>query len=100
MAQAAGLERAGVLEGTVEPGTIVREMAIHCRERHESDYALALGPFPDAGEDKSTPRSVHFALAGPTETIAKTSRFAGHPDIRKPRAVKQALNLLRLTIME
>ena len=99
MAQAAGMERTQILEGAVEPKTIVREMAIHCRERHATDYALALGPFPDAAEDKSTRRSVHFSLAGPAGAIAKTGRFAGHPDIRKPRAVKQALNLLRLTTM-
>jgi len=99
MARAAGMERARFLEGFVEPQTIVREMAIHCRERHVADFALALGPFPDENDDQSTRRSVHFALAGPAGVIVKSSRFAGHPDIRKPRAVKQALNLLRLTMM-
>lgn len=100
MAQAAGVERSQLLDGTIDAKVVVREMAIHCRDRFEADYALALGPFPGAVEDETARRSIHFALAGPKGAVAKTGRFAGHPDIRKPRAVKQALNLLRLTLLE
>jgi nicotinamide-nucleotide amidase len=100
IARAAGVERAQLLDGAVDPKAVVREMAIHCRDRFEADYALALGPFPGAVEDKSARRSINLALAGPEGAIAKTGRFAGHPDIRTPRAVKQALNLLRLTLIE
>ncbi len=94
-----GMKRERFLDDADEPRAIVRGMAIECRERHAADYALALGPLPDGPVDESTPRSVHFALAGPAGATARTARFAGHPDIRKPRAVKQALNLLRLTMV-
>jgi nicotinamide-nucleotide amidase len=99
MAEAAGMERAQFLEGAVEPRTLVQEMAIHCRQQHVADYALALGPFPDSDDDEPTSRKFHFALASPAGATAKSARFAGHPDIRKPRAVKQALNLLRLDLL-
>lgn len=78
---------------------IVEAMARRCRDEYHSDYALALGPFPKVRDDESPPGKVHFALAGPTGVVTKSSLYAAHPDIRTLLAVKQALNLLRLTLM-
>jgi nicotinamide-nucleotide amidase len=87
-------------EENLEGKAIVQAMALGCREEYDSDYALALGPFPRGDDDASPPGKVHFALAGPEGVATKSSLFAAHPDIRTPLAVKQALNLLRLTLMK
>jgi nicotinamide-nucleotide amidase len=77
---------------------LVAAMASHNRESFESDYSLAIGPFPASDSSASVPGSLHFALASSSGIIAKSSPFAGHPDILRPRAVKQALDLLRLEL--
>lgn len=77
----------------------VDAMASRCRNEYRTDYALSLGPFPKPGGDASSPGKVYFALAGPEGVVIKSSLFAAHPEIRTLLAVKQALNLLRLTLM-
>lgn len=97
LAQAAGAaETAGE---KLKDKETVEVMARSCRDKYHSDYALALGPFPQVRGDGSPPGKVHFALAGPEGTVTKTSLYAAHPEIRTLLAVKQALNLLRLTLM-
>ncbi len=71
-------------------------IAAHVRTRAGTDLALSIGPFPQADSPTSVPGEIHFALARPAGVIVKSSAFAGHPEILKPRAAKQALNLLRL----
>jgi nicotinamide-nucleotide amidase len=99
-AQVAGIEQSRTAAENLEGEAIVQAMALGCREEYDSDYALALGPFPQGDDDASPPGKVHFALAGPEGVATKSSLFAAHPDIRTPLAVKQALNLLRLTLMK
>ncbi|MGI8977708.1 MAG: CinA family nicotinamide mononucleotide deamidase-related protein [Pirellulaceae bacterium] len=71
-------------------------LAAHIRTLAQTDVAISLGPFPQADSATTTPGEVHFALARPAGVLVKSSAFAGHPEILKPRAAKQALNLLRL----
>jgi nicotinamide-nucleotide amidase len=86
----------------LETGEIAR-IAETCRHDHATDFALALGPFPKA--EQSEPATAaeagkfQYAVCGPGGVSSKTSLFTGHPDILKERAAKQALNLLRLTLL-
>ncbi len=73
-------------------------LAAHIRTLAGTDLALSIGPFPQADSPTNTPGEVHFALARPAGVLVKSSPFAGHPEILKPRAAKQALNLLRLEV--
>jgi nicotinamide-nucleotide amidase len=76
---------------------VTEALAASCRTKAGVDYALAIGPFPSDLGGKSEP--YHFALATPEKTIVKSSTLAGHPSIWTPRAVKSALNLLRLVLL-
>jgi nicotinamide-nucleotide amidase len=71
-------------------------LAAHIRTLAQTDFAIAIGPFPQADSATTSPGEVHFALARPAGVLVKSSPFAGHPEILKPRAAKQTLNLLRL----
>jgi nicotinamide-nucleotide amidase len=76
-------------------------MAQQCRHEFSTDYSLAIGPFPATDENAGEPPSYHFALASRGgEVIVRSSTLSSHPSIWKPRAAKQALNLLRLTLLE
>jgi len=75
-----------------------RAMAAECRRRFGTHYGLAIGGFPSF-DPPSDPAPFHFALATADDITVKTSTLAGHPSIWKPRAAKQALNLLRLTLL-
>ena len=79
--------------------TITRELAEDIRTRLAAHYGLAVGAFPEADPDADEPPSFFLALATPDAVHIKSSPFAGHPEILKARAAKQALNLLRLTLM-
>jgi nicotinamide-nucleotide amidase len=97
-ALAATLREASQFGETVDESTLIRRMASHVREQFGTDYALALGAFPSSDTAETEPGELRFALATPTSVLAKSVPFAGHPDILKERAVKQALNFLRLTL--
>ena len=73
-------------------------LAAGVRNRFGADYGLAIGRIPEA--DSRDAAAVHFALAHAGGTVTRQSPIAGHPEIVKPRAAKQALNLLRLYLLE
>lgn len=73
-------------------------LAAHLRAEAGTDLSISIGPFPQPDSATTTPGEVHFALARPAGVLVKSSAFAGHPEILKPRAAKQVLNLLRLEI--
>lgn len=74
----------------------VAAIAAQVRTLAGTDLAISIGPFPQADSPTTTPGEIHFALARPAGVLVKSSAFAGHPEILKPRAAKQVLNLLRL----
>jgi nicotinamide-nucleotide amidase len=74
-------------------------MAAACRQRFASDFALAVGAFPAADPTSSAPGEVFFALTSARGTKVRSATFAGHSAILRSRAAKQALNLLRLAIV-
>jgi nicotinamide-nucleotide amidase len=73
---------------------VSRAMAEQCRARLQSDYALAVSAIPE-GEAEI----FYLALATPQQTLVKSARTIGHPDLLRPRSAKQALDLLRLTLL-
>lgn len=78
---------------------VVKSLAVACRERFAADFGVAIGPFPEADNLTTHPGKLQLALATGERTLAVATPFAGHPDILKPRAGKQALNLLRLHLL-
>jgi len=86
---------------------LVAAMADECRRRFGSDYALAVGPFPEAQEPKSDtpetdapePKPFHLALASADAVVTKAIPFAGHPALLKTLCAKHALNLVRLALL-
>ncbi|MCY2992302.1 MAG: CinA family nicotinamide mononucleotide deamidase-related protein [Planctomycetota bacterium] len=100
LARLAGLAPAAILAASKSTAEVVCGMAASCRELYQTDYALALGPFPSSDSATSRPGDVHYALAGPHGTEAKATLFAGHPDILRARTVKATLNFLRLKLKE
>jgi nicotinamide-nucleotide amidase len=78
---------------------LVEIMADGCRRRLGADYGLAVGPFPSFDPQSQEPGGVFFAVASQTGVVVRSSTFAGHPSILRTRAAKQALDLLRLTLL-
>jgi nicotinamide-nucleotide amidase len=77
----------------------VQDLAVRFREKTGVDYCLAIGDFPEAtavGE----PPVYHFGLASETSVVVLPSTLVSHPAIWRPRAAKQALNLLRLQLLK
>jgi nicotinamide-nucleotide amidase len=64
-----------------------------------ADYQLLVGPCPNADSPTTSPGNIVVILIDRDENIRKEFPFAGHPDILRPRAAKQALNLLRLHLL-
>lgn len=83
-----------------DDASTIRQMALRTREQFETDYAVALGAFPSHEPTVTDQPAVSFALATSNGVINKTVPFTGHPDILKERSVKQALNYLRLSLLE
>jgi nicotinamide-nucleotide amidase len=81
-------------------GETAAAMSMACRTQAATDYALAIGKFPAFDPRAEVPRVSYFALASALGVETRSSPFAAHPAILKPRAGKQALNLLRLHLLE
>ena len=73
-----------------------RTMAESLRTTFGSDYSLLVGAFPVGGSDEE---NFHVTLSGPHGVEMNCLRYAGHPDILEERAAKQALDLLRLKLL-
>jgi competence/damage-inducible protein CinA-like protein len=64
-----------------------------------ADYGIVVGPAPPPDSaTTSAGKLVLMLLGGPTP-VRKEMPFGGHPEILRPRAAKQALNLLRLHLL-
>ncbi len=78
---------------------MVALMAEAVRGKLGADYGLAVGELPSVDPQVAEPPMFWYAVAGPHGATVKSSPYAGHPDILKMRGGKQALNLLRLTLL-
>ena len=74
-------------------------MAQECRAKFAADFGLAVGELPPVDPQATEPPLLHFAVADENSVTVKSAPYAGHPDILKARGAKQALNLLRLTLL-
>ncbi|HEX7380453.1 MAG TPA: CinA family nicotinamide mononucleotide deamidase-related protein [Pirellulales bacterium] len=83
----------------VAGGELAAAMASAAREQTGTDYGLAIGPLPPLEPAATEPAVYYFALASRDGVVTRSSPFAVHPAIVKPRAGKQALNLLRLQLL-
>jgi nicotinamide-nucleotide amidase len=78
-----------------------RLAALACREKFATDFALSVGSFPSAAiEPSGAAAHYYFALAMADKVICRSGTLISHPDIWKPRAAKQTLNLLRLALID
>lgn len=64
-----------------------------------STWRLCAAALPEFAPRAKEPNRFHFALAGPDEVKRFSQPYAGQPAHLKPRAMKQALNALRLTLL-
>ena len=78
--------------------TAVANLALACRRESGADFGLAVGPLPAVDAAKAGVLHIGLSQAGGTEI--KSTPHLGHPDILKSRAGKQALNMLRLAMLE
>ncbi len=72
-------------------------MAVGCRKRLQTDWGLAISPFPSVNLPE--PQPVFLALATPNGVTVKPLPFASHPATARIYCLKQALNLLRLALV-
>jgi nicotinamide-nucleotide amidase len=78
----------------------VADIARACRAKFNADYGLAVGELTVSKLPTSEPPNLYFAVASPQGVSVKSTPYAGHPDLLKTRGAKQALNLLRLTLLQ
>jgi nicotinamide-nucleotide amidase len=86
-------------DGAVSEAT-ARSMALACREKFSTDFALAITEVPARAtrEPGAEPPLTWIALAGPESVRTCRHVLVGDWTIAKSRAVKQALNMLRLEL--
>ncbi len=79
---------------------LVRAMAAACREALAADLAVAVGPAPPWDPLAAEPKPIFFALAGPSGIRIKSTPYAAHPDLLRILSAKQAMNLVRLALLD
>jgi nicotinamide-nucleotide amidase len=85
------------LLGTVHSGTSGwREDSL---PRLTGDLVLAVGPRPVADSPTTAPGNIQVLIQDGHRLVRQEYPYAGHPEILRPRAAKQALNLLRLHLL-
>ena len=84
----------------VQPAELVTQMAQAVRTRFDTDYGLAIGPFPPIERNNHVSASVFVAVAGREQAVCEQFGFAAHPAIQRERTAKQALNLARLSLLD
>ena len=79
---------------------VVAATAEACRARFGADFGLAAGRFPDPVPEGTERERVCFALATSDGVKMKSNNFSSHPALLKVLCGKQALNLLRLALLD
>lgn len=87
-------------EGTCTTVATTNQLAQDVRRTFRSDIGLAISDFPASDAQQAPPGDVHVAYATDRHAASASFSFAGHPEILKPRAAKQALNFLRLGLLK
>ncbi len=80
-----------------------QDMAIALAEAGKTaftaNWCLTTAALPEPTPSGSDPHWFHFAVAGPDATQAHSAPYVGHPALLKARATKQAINALRLKLI-
>jgi nicotinamide-nucleotide amidase len=90
-----GASREGSAKAALQSREFVTALAHESRQQFSTDYGLAISAFPASDADGGVPGRVAFAIACEESEDTHSSPFAGHPEILKARAAKQALDFLR-----
>jgi nicotinamide-nucleotide amidase len=77
---------------------VAEQLAAAGRRHLGADYTLAVSDFPSDGAAPDA--CFHVAVATPDKLVTESPRFASHPSILTIRAAKQALDLLRRTLLK
>jgi nicotinamide-nucleotide amidase len=80
-------------------GNDLAAVAQACRAKFDADFGLTVGELPHVDSPAAETPLLHFAVAHRGGVTVKSAPYIGHPDILKTRGAKQALNLLRLTLL-
>lgn len=76
------------------------QLAQEARVAMGADLGLALSEFPNSDSSAFAPGEIHVAIVGLGGEQTASFPFTGHPEILQPRAIKQALNFLRLQLLK
>jgi nicotinamide mononucleotide (NMN) deamidase PncC len=79
---------------------VAETLAEHCRVEFGADYGLAVSGFPPFDAAAVEPGLVYFAVATREGVRVKSSPFAAHPALLRVLSGKQALNMLRLILLD
>lgn len=75
-------------------------LAQEARVAMGADIGLAISAFPNSDSALGVPPGdIHVAIVESSGEKTASFPFAGHPEILQPRAIKQALNFLRLHLL-
>jgi nicotinamide-nucleotide amidase len=96
----ASVEMGQAQDGGAKVHERVQRMAADCRLRFGAEIGLAVGPFPPVGPDPvaASPLVLGLAMGNKVRTIEVP--FAAHPALVRILSAKQALNLMRLALLE
>ena len=84
----------GEVDRRLAPGEeAMKERLSESVARHHVTHVLGIGPFPQA------PGTFHVGIGTEQAVEVTSSAYSGHPDILRERAAKQALDRLRLSLM-
>ena len=94
----------GIQEGLLDrhsaaSGEMAAAMAAGCRERFKTDYALAVGRFPEFDPSAAEPKPVCVALADSHGVKIDRFPFPSDPALLKIFCGKRALNMVRLVMV-
>lgn len=95
-----GVEPAAPAAAADEQRRAVRAMAERCRERFGTDWALAVGRFAEPTPTDASPGEAWLALAAADTLVDRSASLGLHPATLRIYAAKQALNFVRLALVE
>jgi nicotinamide-nucleotide amidase len=75
-------------------------LATSAAEALSVSWCLATAAYPEFVARASEPNRLQLAISHASALATQAAPYAGHPAILKPRAAKQALNFLRLRLLE
>ncbi|OHB81948.1 MAG: hypothetical protein A2W31_06450 [Planctomycetes bacterium RBG_16_64_10] len=79
---------------------VMEALAVNCRDQMGADYGLATGPLPPCPATEGAASSFYVALATATGVQLLAQGGGNDPTTTRVRCAKQALNVVRLTLLD